>query len=1210
MQIVKFGNYDDFINENYQAAKKFLAEKEVPIDDPRFQQLVKLLQKKQGLLFMFTKFCFEDEIPMNTLETLYDRLNTLQLKGLLSQIEQPVDTFKSAEKLSDALDKLDRIAKIRDLYRNFTSKLKAEYNNAAPEVLEEVSKLALSYYELPKPLQAEFVQKISRYHSIVDFISGLTDHINKSLGFSYELIKEKGVAKPGAHLVYDQDGILIYKITDYDASKALGSTQWCISYDNYYWESYVGSVDRYTAQYFIYNFKISIVDPTCMIGTTIDEDGSYYLDSIQGKDDVAIRKTVFEEYCQQYNIPMAALKPLDADDVAKKRATMEFRKKVKISFRNDDWVWIFDTFEEINDPFINSNVYLYAAIKTKNLDFIKKLLQHGYTFDSEVQKDDGYGNNTITSSVIDAAIDFHYSEEGDFVEDLIAMGFKPKVNEWYLAYLVRRGETERMKSLLKDLSFDDLLLLDIMEHKDNASVKFMAHIVNKGPLDLFTWVYDNFKPDVRQIGELVSVTLSQADALHLVKKEICDFIMEKYPEPSSYLLEMLLRVFYSYDFDYEELWVYFTQHKDTLFGTGRNSYFDGHLATLFAARRWFKVDEKFEKMLATVRQMIEWGCYDSKNADATKFFLGIGSVEEARVVALRSKEYGIELNLNDYTYDAVARKDFKNTTFLIEIGARINPEHIREFFGEAYYYTVDPKDYDLLELLIKTGKDVIVQPKYNSSYGSNSYVKTSNVKDETPERILNAIFDAFCKKGDMNMIEFILTRCDLTSLTNNILEKITDVYHKNNKIKDLVQFFKDDTFTTDNLTKSALIGFVYIKDHDNLRYMLGLPYTPYRELDNTLGNALVNAAIKVKDTVILDMLFDEFGFSIKDDVYYSDLLSKNRVEMMRYFFEKGYRCDGYQYHFSINMASSSNTEMIELFNKYNPKQVEKCKNDALLYASEHGNEDMVIFCLEHGADANYTKSNNYGGVKSPFEACCKSSDTHMDIFIALLQKGAKVTTKSIEFILSNNHPVLLGYLLDKMLVEKDSVWFTKANGSEMFTYLMTLDMEMDGAKKVSNNVYHSENFNIVSTAVVMAAKTSLDVVTRFCEQYKLEIDTHLQKTKVLGSICTDTYIKKAAFDYLYDTYADYASVEIVYERNKRGNTLVDHARSRLKFSIEKRKKEEKNVLKSEKDALKIKAKAEKDAATKSAKEVASATKLAAKAKINNESVVMRFSDFV
>ena len=94
-------------------------------------------------------------------------------------------------------------------------------------------------------------KKLAAYKTPEEFNFALSRLVETYNSFNLEAIKAKADGV-GAKTVFENDGILILQIDNFNQSKSLGSSSWCISRDPHYFSSYTENDNK---QYFIYNFN-------------------------------------------------------------------------------------------------------------------------------------------------------------------------------------------------------------------------------------------------------------------------------------------------------------------------------------------------------------------------------------------------------------------------------------------------------------------------------------------------------------------------------------------------------------------------------------------------------------------------------------------------------------------------------------------------------------------------------------------------------------------------------------------------------------------------------------------------------------------------------------------------------------------------------------------------------------------------------------------
>lgn len=294
MEIVR-NNLYGLLNENMQQARSILAKMKIPETDPRFLDIRELLgvatldylktkygpkkgeeaYKSQrgniGYIGKFTKWIFQDREPWNKLTEVYD-----MLKKHPTTVP-PIDTFKTLEDLFDFLQGSGINTKVNQIINSIPS-------NARKHVDERLKKLIELNIKYADALEDFYSKKGGRFKNSMDLYKDTAALIENLSGkFNLETLKKKiKDTKSNVKIMLESPDILVIQPLDYEASCALGSKSWCISYSKNYWDSYA---DIFSNQYFIYDFTKQMDDKKSMIGVTVNPDGSYK--AAHFKDDTA-----------------------------------------------------------------------------------------------------------------------------------------------------------------------------------------------------------------------------------------------------------------------------------------------------------------------------------------------------------------------------------------------------------------------------------------------------------------------------------------------------------------------------------------------------------------------------------------------------------------------------------------------------------------------------------------------------------------------------------------------------------------------------------------------------------------------------------------------------------------------------------------------------------------------------------------------------------
>ena len=506
-------NYFDFkdsLNENVQQAKTFMKnralkakkteagepkEGEPPIglsaqevrqaeNDPQFLKIKELLRDNPGYTYVFTKFFFEDlsEIePQQRMEDLQNLYNTLKdLRQSIGQLPMPVDRYTTQkptpedprgpyERLIDDLEKLRGSRVTTKWINQLLPWQKVWFEKTTPVQKEKVDGIAVAFDEFGKEpdgskddkknkeLQYLFFIKVKKYTTVGELIVGAENYV-KSASNAGTAKFLQAVAKVnlkygeinGAEEVYNENNILILEVRSFVANRDLNAnTSHCIAGSQGSWDSYVGD-NKFTKQYYIYNFNLSPSDIKSVIGITIGEGGR--VTACHTKNDGGFTSNI-ESYMKSLKIPMSVLAPMSKEEIEKKKRRMEANKhivKERLSLEE-----VKKYFEDGADPNAQQGKPLQNAVKEDNLEKTKYLLEVGaypnvgnaIKFAQnlpmiKVLVDHGSQiNNEIFNSIM---------KDYDAVEYVLKAGIDPNFEKGYpIRTAAKLGDTKMINMLIK-----------------------------------------------------------------------------------------------------------------------------------------------------------------------------------------------------------------------------------------------------------------------------------------------------------------------------------------------------------------------------------------------------------------------------------------------------------------------------------------------------------------------------------------------------------------------------------------------------------------------------------------------------------------------------------------------------------------------------------------------------------------------------------------
>ena len=377
-----------------------------------------MLKDNPGYVYTFTKFFFEEEVPLEELKTMYERIR--ENKAFISTLPMPVEKYadvvpsdtdkrKGFERLGDDIGvlELSRIAK------KFTDRLpgdfvvanqnapdrgarvpsiKRAYQNAAPAVKERVAGIAKAFDEFGKEsdgtidhkknkeLQDYFFDKIRRYRNLNEVIQAALSYIksanNANVSKFYQNIhkcNQKYGEMNGVDIVYDENGILILEIRSFQSNKELNSnTSHCIASSSYQWENYVGGDTNYNKQYYIYNFNLTPGDDKSVIGITIEP--KYKVRACHLKSDSGFTDRI-HSYMKSIKVPFEVLAPMGDKEIELKRKRVIANKEIikpKLTLKQ-----AIQYIEEGADPNAQQGKPLINSVSEDDLERTKYLLEVG-----------------------------------------------------------------------------------------------------------------------------------------------------------------------------------------------------------------------------------------------------------------------------------------------------------------------------------------------------------------------------------------------------------------------------------------------------------------------------------------------------------------------------------------------------------------------------------------------------------------------------------------------------------------------------------------------------------------------------------------------------------------------------------------------------------------------------------------------------------------
>jgi len=213
----------------------------------------------------FEKHCIKSGADFTEIIEAIDGLKQYNNVFKQEKIEPSYFMEKKNRKFEDFMDKLGDVKKkseINKIVKNiFTGKYKDLLDEKSYEFFE-------SWYDNgfdEKTIKAQLAGKIASFKDSDSLNHAFRKITNDLFKWGRDLYIGKA-EKHNAQVVFDSEDALILKISDFAASKELGSQSWCISRTASFFKNYTSSND----QYFVFDFERDPEDVRSLVGITLN----------------------------------------------------------------------------------------------------------------------------------------------------------------------------------------------------------------------------------------------------------------------------------------------------------------------------------------------------------------------------------------------------------------------------------------------------------------------------------------------------------------------------------------------------------------------------------------------------------------------------------------------------------------------------------------------------------------------------------------------------------------------------------------------------------------------------------------------------------------------------------------------------------------------------------------------------------------------------
>ena len=243
------------------------------------KNFIDILQKDESSSLTVKRLMPSIETYANNLDFFNNKPFDLKAEFADSFNKYRKDIYRVYEDLDDKLTRKIKDHKVNQYAHSIASnKYMHLYNEESYKIIEDIFDL-----KLKNDIFQDYIgKKIAAYKTPEQFNEGLSIFLKSFNGFDMQSMLLKA-ENAGVQIISESDDILIIEIDNYEQSKLLGSSSWCIVRDESYFNSYTGDGNK---QYFIYDFSYESSDNNSMIGFTLDAEGEHYAAHYKDDDEV------------------------------------------------------------------------------------------------------------------------------------------------------------------------------------------------------------------------------------------------------------------------------------------------------------------------------------------------------------------------------------------------------------------------------------------------------------------------------------------------------------------------------------------------------------------------------------------------------------------------------------------------------------------------------------------------------------------------------------------------------------------------------------------------------------------------------------------------------------------------------------------------------------------------------------------------------------
>jgi len=487
-------NIRTLLFEDVNRSKKILKDLNIPESDSRYQKLKKLLEKNIGYLGLFTNFMFVNRIEYDELVQFYNEI--LAEPAKFKKLPKPLVQYNSFLEVQNALVEIEKEIKYQKVYKmlpkNVRELIDKNLDKDSKDKLILLSDDFLKAYGLLSKTDNKSSEQIGNdKKELDDFYAGfaiitgnngdISDVINKIelltkkyvLKLNFQKKVEEIRATNGAEVISanPETKIIVGAIFNYEASKKLGSPNWCISYSRSHFNDYTTN----RAQFFIWNYNFDVSNKDNLLGLTLNSDFTPY--EFQDSLNAPIVQKNYNSmmtYLNSINAPVEVMesKISEFNKEKNKRKFEEIKSKTVKQISQNDIRFIAQNYYKTPEEIIDFIAKTYGMMPQFALPIIlemrtgdkKKIIPDIITkLNGKFVDEDDFYFMINTDNIRNIYPDTDPQQFRDAIIAKIAKERKPEDFDKALVYAYIMHNTGNMVDAIKAIGEDKLKLLDESE---------------------------------------------------------------------------------------------------------------------------------------------------------------------------------------------------------------------------------------------------------------------------------------------------------------------------------------------------------------------------------------------------------------------------------------------------------------------------------------------------------------------------------------------------------------------------------------------------------------------------------------------------------------------------------------------------------------------------------------------------------------------------